>query len=104
MSGRGPAVVLNGNAKPNWSAGQGYGGPVPLAVADEAAFYRACRMRVEYLQRGECRPWMWRRLGTEFKKAKGNRRSYMAEWCEKVAREYQTPRPRAGLRLRLILS
>ena len=104
MSGRGPAVVLNGNAKPNWSAGQGYGGHVPLAVADEAAFYRACRIRVEYLQRGECRPWMWRRLGTEFKKAKGNRRSYMAEWCEKVAQEYQSPRPRSGIRLRLIIS
>ncbi len=82
-SGRGADIVIS----PNWStvAKYSYINNVPLAVKDEGAFYRACERRVQYMQRRECRPWMWRRLATEFQKAKGTKRSYMAEWCQERA-------------------
>lgn len=54
--------------------------PVPIHVHNEGEFYAACRLRYEYEHAGAS-ALQWQELAERFQEAKGNRHSYLAEYC-----------------------
>ena len=54
--------------------------PVPIKVANEGEFYVACRQRYLYELHGAT-SLQWQELAEQFQDAKGNRHSYMADYC-----------------------
>lgn len=70
-----------------WSSGT-EAQPVPIKVHNEGEFYAACRQRYDYEMRGAS-SLQWQELAERFQKAKGNRHSYLAEYCRARAGRVQ---------------
>lgn len=62
--------------------------PVALKVAHEGKFYAACRQRYLYELHGAT-SLQWQELAEQFQEAKGNRHSYLAEYCRTRAGRVQ---------------
>lgn len=62
--------------------------PVPIAVKTPALFYECCRIRYEYELHGASSV-QWQELAERFQEAKGNRHSYLAEYCRARAGRVQ---------------
>ena len=62
-----------------WSSGT-EAQPVPIKVHNEGEFYAACRLRYQYEMSGAS-ALQWQELAEKFQQAKGNRHSYLAEYC-----------------------
>lgn len=54
--------------------------PVALKVVNEGEFYVACEIRFRYELQGAS-SLQWQELAEMFQRAKGQRHSYLAEYC-----------------------
>ena len=70
-----------------WSSGT-KAQPVPLKIKNTSLFYECCRTRYEYEIHGASSV-QWQELAERFQEAKGNRHSFMAEYCRARAGRVQ---------------
>lgn len=70
-----------------WSSGT-EAQPVALKFKNESLFFQCCRTRYQYEMSGMS-ALQWQELAEQFQDAKGNRHSYMADYCRARAGRVQ---------------